>query len=128
MIDKQNEEYKEAQMVKYLTKYTNTKEFFSHLEENEVFMYSYLDFIWDDIVKLAEENKVNIEYIVKGTDEYKKYGECTAKVIKFKGMVYEFQIDSKETIKIEARTEESAREKLVKYLFNSNIIILNKVS
>lgn len=115
-------------MVKYLTKYTDAKVFFSELEENEVFMYSYLDFKWDDIVELAEENKVNIEYIVKGTEEYKKYGECTGKVIKFKGKVYEFEINSSKTIKIEARNEKSAREKLVKYLFNSNIITLNKVS
>lgn len=115
-------------MIKYLTKYTEVKGFFSELEENEIFMYSYLDFKWEDILELAEANKVKIEYIEKGTEEYKKYGECTAKVIKFKGKVYEYNLNSRETIKIEARTEDSAREKLINYLFNSNIITLNKVS
>jgi len=115
-------------MIKYLTKYTDIKEFFSVLDENEIFMYSYLDFKWEDILEFAETNRVNIEYIEKGTDEYKKYGECTAKVVKFKENVYEYKVNSSDSIKIEARSEESAREKLVSYLFKSNIITLSKVS
>jgi hypothetical protein len=115
-------------MIKYLSKYTDIRVFFSELKENEIFMYSYLDFKWDDILELAETNRVKIEYIEKGTDEYKKYGECAAKVVKFKEKVYEYKINSSDSIKIEARTEESAREKLMSYLFNSNIIKLNKVS
>jgi hypothetical protein len=115
-------------VVKYLSKYTDIKEFFLELKENEIFMYSYLDYKWDDILKFADENRVKIEYIEKGTDEYKKYGECAAKVVKFKQKVYEFKVNSSESIKIEARTEQSAREKLMSYLFNSNIIKLDKVS
>lgn len=115
-------------MVKYLTQHTDSKSFFLELEENEIFMYSYLDFTWESVEKLAEENKIKIEHIVKGTEEYKKYGECTARVIKMEGKVYEYKINSGETIKIEARTEESAREKLVDYLFKSNLVTLNKVS
>lgn len=115
-------------MVKYLTQHTDIKKFFLELEENEIFMYSYLDYTWEEIIKLAEENKVKIEYIAKGTEEYKKYGKCTARVIRMQGKIFEYIINSDETIKIEARTEESAREKLVDYLFKRNVIILNKVS
>lgn len=115
-------------MVKYLTQHTEIKKFFLDLEENEIFMYSYLDFTWEDILKLAEENKIKIEYIVKGTAEYKKYGECTARVVKMRGKVYEFKVNFGETVKIEARTEEAAREKLVDYLFENKLITLNKVS
>lgn len=115
-------------MVKYLTQHTDIRKFFLELEENEIFMYSYLDFTWEDIIKLAEENNVKIEHIVKGTDEYRKYGECTARVIKMRGKVYEFRVNFGETVKIEAKTEEAAREKLIDYLFKNKLITLNKVS
>lgn len=113
-------------MIKYLTQHTNCKEFFSELEENEIFMYSYLDFKWDDVVKLAKENMVNLEYIQKGTEEYKKYGECAVKVVKLSGKVYEYETASGEIIKIEARDKEAASLRLVEYLFENNYITLKK--
>lgn len=113
-------------MVKFLTQYTNFEDFFSELQENEVFMYSYHDFKWEDVVKIAEENKIKIEYIKKGTEDYKKYGECSAKITGIGGKVYEYRLSSEKTIKIEAKNETNARLKLLDYLFASNYIKLNK--
>ncbi|MBL4937421.1 hypothetical protein JK636_17000 [Clostridium sp. YIM B02515] len=115
-------------MVKYLTQYSNRKDFFSGLKENEVFMYSYLDFKWEDIIKIAEENNVDVEYIKKGTDEYKQYGECAAKVLKIGGRIYEYKVGSEEVIKVEARDEAAARIKLVEKLFKNNYITLKKAN
>lgn len=113
-------------MVKFLTQHTNFTNFFSELQENEVFMYSYLDFKWEDVVKIAEENRIKIEYIKKGTQDYKKYGECAAKVTGISGKVYEYKTASDETIKIEAKNEANARLKLLDYLFAKNYVRLNK--
>lgn len=115
-------------MIKYLTQHVNHKRFFSELREDEIFMYSYVDFTWEQIIELAEENKVKLEYIQKGTDEYKMYGECSARVVDIKGRVFEYRISSKEIVKIEARDEESARVKLIDYLFSEDYIILEKKS
>lgn len=115
-------------VIKYLTQHTNHKDFFSELRENEIFMYSYIDYKWQEVVKLAEENKVKLEYVKKGTDDYRKYGECSARVVNIKGKVFEYKIDSKEVVKIEARDEESARAKLIEYLFDRDYITLEKKS
>jgi hypothetical protein len=111
-------------MVKYLTQHTNPKDFFSELQENEIFMYSYLDFKWEDVSKLAEENNASVEYIQKGTDEYKIYGECAVRVIRLRGKIFEYKIASGEIIKIEARDEETAKLRLVEHLFKNNYVIL----
>lgn len=89
-------------------------------------MYSYHDFKWEEVVKIAEKNKIKIEYIKKGTEDYKKYGECSAKVTAIGGKVYEYRLASEETIKIEAKNEANARLKLLDYLFARNYIKLNK--
>lgn len=115
-------------MVKYLTQHANRKDFFSELQENEIFMYSYLDFKWEDVLKIAEENNVHIEYIQKGTEEYKQYGECAAKVLKIGGRIYEYKVGSEEVIKVEARDEAAARIKLVEKLFKNNYITLKKAN
>jgi hypothetical protein len=115
-------------MVKFLTRHTNHKNFFSELQEGEIFMYSYMDYTWEEVVKIAEESKVKLEYIKKGTEDYRKYGECSARIVNIKGKVFEFKIGSEEVVKIEARDEESARTKLIDYLFDENYIVLNKKS
>jgi hypothetical protein len=115
-------------VIKYLTQHTNHKDFFSELRENEIFMYSYIDYKWQEVVKLAEENKVKLEYVKKGTEDYRKYGECSARVVNIKGKVFEYKIASREVVKIEARDEESARTKLIEYLFDRDYITLEKKS
>jgi hypothetical protein len=115
-------------MVKFLTQHTNHKNFFSELQEGEIFMYSYMDYTWEEVVKIAEESKVKLEYIKKGTEDYRKYGECSARILNIKGKVFEYKIGSEEVVKIEARDEESARTKLIDYLFDENYIVLNKKS
>jgi arginine deiminase len=115
-------------MVKFLTQHTNHKNFFSELQEGEIFMYSYTDYTWEAVIKIAEESKVKLEYIKKGTEDYRKYGECSARIVNIKGKVFEFKIGSEEVVKIEARDEESARTKLIDYLFDENYIVLNKKS
>jgi arginine deiminase len=115
-------------MVKFLTQHTNHKNFFSELQEGEIFMYSYTDYTWEEVIKIAEESKVKLEYIKKGTEDYRKYGECSARIVNIKGKVFEFKIGSEEVVKIEARDEESARTKLIDYLFDENYIVLNKKS
>jgi hypothetical protein len=115
-------------VIKYLTQHTNHKDFFSELKENEIFMYSYIDYKWEEVVSLAEESKVKLEYVKKGTEDYRKYGECSARVVNIKGKVFEYRIASKEVVKIEARDEESARAKLIEYLFDREYIIPEKKS
>jgi hypothetical protein len=115
-------------MVKFLTQHTNHKNFFSELQEGEIFMYSYMDYTWEEVVKIAEESKVKLEYVKKGTEDYRKYGECSAKILNIKGKVFEYRIGSGEVVKIEARDEESARTKLIDYLFDKDYIVLNKKS
>ncbi len=115
-------------MVKYLTQHTNNKKFFSELQEGEIFMYSYMDYTWEDVLKISEENRINLEYVQKGTADYKKYGECSARVINIKGKVFEYKIGSEDAVKIEARDEKSAREKLIDYLFEEDYIVLEKKS
>jgi hypothetical protein len=115
-------------MVKFLTQHTNHKNFFSELQEGEIFMYSYMDYTWEEVVKIAEESKVKLEYIKKGTEDYRKYGECSARILNIKGKVFEYKIGSEEVVKIEARDEESARIKLIDYLFDEDYIVLNKKS
>jgi hypothetical protein len=115
-------------MVKFLTQHTNHKNFFSELQEGEIFMYSYMDYTWEEVVKIAEESKVKLEYVKKGTEDYRKYGECSAKILNIKGKVFEYRIGSEKVVKIEARDEESARTKLIDYLFDEEYIVLNKKS
>jgi hypothetical protein len=115
-------------MVKFLTQHTNHKNFFSELQEGEIFMYSYSDYTWEAVIKIAEESKVKLEYIKKGTEDYRKYGECSARIVNIKGKVFEFKVGSEEVVKIEARDEESARTKLIDYLFDEDYIVLNKKS
>lgn len=115
-------------MVKYLTQHSNQKDFFSELQEKEIFMYSYLDFKWEDILKIAEDNNVEIEYVKRGTDNYKKYGECAVKVIKLSGKIFEYKISTGEVIKVEARNEEIARLRLIEYLFENNYVALKNKS
>lgn len=114
------------QMVKFLTQHTNQKHFFSDLKEDEIFMYSYHDFTWEEVVKAAEQNTVKIEYIKKGTEDYKKYGECSARVVDVKEEVFEYEIGSEQTIRIKAKNEQMARLKLIQYLFDRNYINLKE--
>lgn len=109
-------------MVKFLTKHTHQESFFQELKENEVFMYAYHDFRKEDVVEISKKHKVNIECILKGTEDYKLYGECAVKVTKLENKVYEFKIKSGETIKIEAQTEVNARLKLFDELFNMGYV------
>jgi hypothetical protein len=113
-------------MDKFLTLHTNKKDFFKELKKDEIFVYSYHDFKWDDVLKIAEENGVKLEYIKKGTPEYKYYGECATKVIHITEEVFQFQINSGEMIKIKAENEEEARLKLLDYLFENNYVIQKK--
>lgn len=111
-------------MVKFLSQYTNYKDFFSQLKENEIFMYSYHDFNYDDIVRIAEENKINVEYIKKGTDDYKKYGECAVRVVNINEKIYKYKISSGEVIEVKAKNENFAKHKLIDYLFKEGYISL----
>ncbi|QGU94217.1 hypothetical protein GOM49_02860 [Clostridium bovifaecis] len=113
-------------MDKFLTLHTNKKEFFKDLKKNDIFVYSYHDYKWDDVIKVAEENRVKLQYIMKGTPEYKYYGECAAKVVSIAEDTYEFKMSSGEIIKIEAEDEEMARLKLLDYLFQNNYITKKK--
>lgn len=114
------------QMVKFLTQHTNHKKFFSELRENEIFMYDYHDFTKEEVLKAAEKYKVKVEYIERGTDDYKKYGECALRVINVEEGIYEYEISSGESIKIRAKNEQSARLKLMQYLFDKNYINLKE--
>lgn len=113
-------------MMKFLTQYLNKEEFFNGLKEGEIFMYSFHDFKWEDVIKLAEENKIKIEYIKKGTEDYKKYGECAAMVVSIRTKKFNFKINSKELIEIESQSEESARMRLLDILFNDGYIKLEE--
>jgi DNA polymerase elongation subunit (family B) len=110
--------------MKFLTQHTNKEDFFKELKEDEIFMYSYHDFKWDDIIKFAEEYKIKIDYIKKGSEDYKKYGECSAKVINIKTKTFNFKINSKESIEIKSHSEELARLRLLDILFNKGYIKL----
>lgn len=114
-------------MVKFLTQHTNHKKFFSELKENEIFMYDYHDFDREKVSKLAEEHNVKVEYIERGTEDYKKYGECALKVINVEEQIFEYEIDfSKETLIIKAKSEQMAQLKLMQYLFEKNYINLRE--
>lgn len=115
-------------MVKYLTQHTNHKSFFSELQVDEIFMYSYIDYTWEEVVKAAEESKITLEYIKKGTEDYKKYGECSARVVDIKGKIFEFKIGNELVVSIEARDEKGARAKLIDHLFDEQYIVLQKKS
>lgn len=108
--------------MKFLTKYSNKENFFKELKEEEIFMYSFHDYTWEDVIKFAEEHKVKINYIKKGTEDYRKYGECSAKVVTIKRKKFNFKINSNECIEIESQSEESARLKLVDILFEKGYI------
>jgi hypothetical protein len=113
-------------MVKYLSRHSNHRDFFRELREGEIFMYSYMDYTWEQVLKIADENAVKLEYVKKGTEDYKKFGECSARVIDIKGKVFAYKIGSEEVVKIEARDEDSARAKLIDYLFDRDYIVLEK--
>jgi hypothetical protein len=115
-------------MMKFFTQYLNKEAFFNELTEGEVFMYSFHDFKWEDIIKFAEEYKVKIERMIKGTEDYKKYGECAAKVVNKKAKVFSFKIDSKESIEVESNSEEAARLRLLDILFNKGYIKLEEIN
>lgn len=112
----------EITMVKFLTQFSHKEEFFRELQENEIFMYSYRDFQWEDILAFAEQYGVEIQYIAKGTEEYKKYGECAARVINSNEKIFKFEIALEEVIEIKAKNEQSARNKLLEYLFSKGLI------
>jgi hypothetical protein len=114
--------------MKFLTQYLNKEDFFNELKEGEIFMYSYHDYKWEDIIKIAEEYKIKIDCIKKGTEEYKKYGECAAKVLNKQAKLFSFKIDSKESIEIESQSEESAKLRLLDILFNKGYIKLEEVN
>lgn len=114
-------------MMKFLTQYLNKEEFFNELKEDEIFMYSFHDYKWEDIIKFAEEHKVKIEPTKKGTEDYKKYGQCAAKVVSKRTKVFSFKIDSKESIEIESRSEELARLNLLDILFDKGYIKLEGI-
>lgn len=114
-------------MTKFLSKNTNLESFFMELKENEVFMYSYHDFEWDDVVKLANEHGVSIEYVKKGTEEYKLYGECSAKVLNEVNYIFKFELKDGEQFEVKAQSEELARIKLLELLFDNGYISLKNV-
>ena len=62
----------------------------------------------------------------KGTEDYKKYGECSAKVINIKTKTFNYQINSNEFIEIEAQSEELAKAKLIEILFERGYIKLQE--
>ncbi len=113
--------------MKFLTKYLNKEEFFYKLKDGEIFMYSYHDFKWEDISNFAKAYKIQIEQIKKGTEDYKQYGECAAKLIGRKTKVFSFSFNSNESIEIEAHSEEKAKIKLVDILFSKGYIKLEKL-
>ena len=114
--------------MKFLTQYLNKEAFFNELKEDEIFMYSYHDYTWEDIINFAEEYKIKIDCIKKGTEDYKKYGECAAKVVNIKAKMFNFKINSKESVEIEAQSEELARFKLLDILFSKGYIKLEEIN
>jgi hypothetical protein len=114
--------------MKFLTKYLNKEDFFNELKDGEIFMYSFHDFKWEDIVEFAEECKIKIDYIKKGTEDYRKYGECAARVVNIKKKVFSFKINSKELVEIESQSEESAKLTLLDMLFNKGYIKLEEIN
>lgn len=115
-------------MMKFLTQHLNKEDFFNELKDGEIFMYSFHDYKWEDIVKLAEEYEVKIDSIKKGTEEYKKYGNCSAKVVDKKIKVFKFKINSKELIEVESNSEEFARLRLLDILLDKGYIELEEIN
>jgi hypothetical protein len=115
-------------MMKFFTQFLNKEDFFSELKEGEIFMYSFHDYKWEDIVKFAEEYKVKVDCIEKGTEDYKKYGKCAAKVVNKKTKLFSFKINSKESIEIESKSEELARLRLLDILFDKGYIKLEEIN
>ena len=113
--------------MKFLTQHSNKEDFFKELKEDEIFMYSYHDYKWEDIIKFAEEYKIKIEYIKKGSEDYKKYGECAAKVVNIKTKIFNFKINLKESITVESQSEEAARLRLLDILFNKGYVKLEEI-
>lgn len=114
-------------MMKFLTQHSNKKDFFMELKEDEIFMYSYHDYQWEDIIKLSKEYDIKVDNIKKGSEDYKKYGECAAKVVQIKTNIYSFQIDLKESIKIESQSQEEAKLRLLDILFNKGYIKFEEI-
>lgn len=114
--------------MKFLTQYSNKEDFFNELKEGEIFMYSYHDYKWEDIINLAEEHKTQIDCIKKGTEDYRMYGECAVKVLNIKTKIFSYNINSKESIKIESQSEESAKLRLLDILFKKGYIKLEKTN
>lgn len=113
-------------MIKFLTQHSNKESFFKELKEDEIFMYSFHDYNWDDVVKISEDHRIQIDCIKKGTEDYKKYGECSAKVINIKTKTFNYEINSNEFIEIEAQSEELAKAKLIEILFERGYIKLQE--
>lgn len=113
--------------MKFLTEYSNKENFFKELKEGEVFMYSFHDYKWEDIVKFAEEYKINVDSIKKGTEDYKMYGECAAKVLNIRTKKFSFILDTNEAIEIESQSEEAAKLRVLEVLFNKGYIKLKEV-
>lgn len=114
--------------MKFLTQFLNKEDFFNGLKEGEIFMYSYHDFKFEDIIKFADEYKIKIECIKKGTEDYKKYGECAVRILSKQAKIFTFNIDSKESIEIESQSEECAKLKLIDILFYKGYIKLEEVN
>ncbi len=113
--------------MKFLTQYSNKENFFKELKEGEIFMYSFHDYKWEDIVKFAEEYKIDVDSIKKGTEDYKMYGECAAKVLNIRTKKFSFIIDTKEAIKIESQSEEAAKLRLLEILFNKGYLKVEEI-
>lgn len=114
--------------MKFLAQHSNKEEFFNELNEDEIFMYSFHDYKWEDILKLAEQYNIKIDYIKKGTEDYKKYGKYSAKVVNIKTKIFVFKINSEESIKIESQSEESAKQELLNLLFSKGYIKLEEIA
>lgn len=112
-------------MIKFFTQHTDRHKFFQEIKEDEIFMYSYSDYDYEAIIKIAEEYDVKVEPLTKGTEEYKLYGACavivTEKSESERLKVYEFNIYSN-IIEIKAESEEIAKLRLLGVLFDKGII------
>jgi len=63
--------------------HTDKDQFFSKLEVGSIFTYS-LAYMFTEIVRMAGDHGLIIEYCKSGSPEYTKYGAVTVKVIKNK--------------------------------------------
>ena len=52
-------------MIEFLTQHSNKESFFKELKEDEIFMYSFHDYNWDDVMKISEEHRIQIDCIKK---------------------------------------------------------------